>query len=557
MNPVKFCFIVALMGTILPLPARAALFWGGDEERPSFTLAQNAISPLERQILQEMNRARANPSAYADWLEQTKQYYQGNILQFPGQPPIGTQEGVRVVDEAIRFLRGLPPLPPLSLSLGMSRGVKDHVGDLGTKGAVGHYGSDGSQFIDRIGRYGTASGAAGENITYGVTTAQAVVMQLIVDDGVEGRIHRDNIFYEGFRVAGVACGQHLRYEQMCAIAYSGDYVDRVAQTPPPVAPINPARISSSSNNSPVVEVETQPSSSVSNNPPVAEVETQSSPSVSALVPPASLQVGTPPPLPQATPVPPPTSLTPPTPPPATIQAETRRLSPPPAISPQTATPAETTPPSLPPTNSSAAALIAPSPPQNAVGTTPTPTLPSINNNASQPPAERIVGTTPTPTLPSINNNAPQPPAERIVGTTPTPTLPSGNNNAPPETSGEVAVGTPTTPPPQTAAKTILREQGLLEDGDLVYERDGSLYDVHVFQGSAGQSVTITVESGDFDTFLAVFDEKDDIVGQNDDISDEITNSALTIALPQDGTYRIFINGYDARDRGGYTLTVIE
>ena len=50
-------------------------------------IAQNETVPtatLETAIMGEINRARENPSDYADWLEAQKQYYDGIMLKFPG-----------------------------------------------------------------------------------------------------------------------------------------------------------------------------------------------------------------------------------------------------------------------------------------------------------------------------------------------------------------------------------------------------------------------------------------------------------------------------------------
>lgn len=181
------------------------------------------LSGLEQGIVAEMNLARANPPAYAALLQNMRRYYNGNMLQLPGQTPILTNEGVRAVDEAIRFLKSTKPLPPLSISKGMSLAAKDHVKDQGPKGTLGHFGSDGSKPWDRINRYGSWQKIVGENISYGPSTAQQVVIQLIIDDGVADRGHRKNIFRPDYRVTGVGCGTHKQYKVMCDITYAGGY----------------------------------------------------------------------------------------------------------------------------------------------------------------------------------------------------------------------------------------------------------------------------------------------------------------------------------------------
>lgn len=184
------------------------------------------LSVLEQGIVAETNKARTNPPAYAAQLQNLKRYYAGNILQLPGKTPILTQEGVKPVDETIRFLKATKPVPPLSVSKGMSLAAKDHVKDQGPKGTLGHNGSDGSRPWDRVNRYGSWQRVVGENISYGPSTAQQVVMQLMIDDGVADRGHRTNMFKPDYRVTGVACGFHKQYRIMCDITYAGGYKDR-------------------------------------------------------------------------------------------------------------------------------------------------------------------------------------------------------------------------------------------------------------------------------------------------------------------------------------------
>ena len=93
------------------------------------------------------------------------------------------------------------------------------------RGAVGHYGGDGSDPGSRISRYGVVAQGWAENIAYGQRSARAIVVALIIDDGVRGRGHRRNIFNPNYNAAGAAYGPHARYGTVCSIDFAGGYAE--------------------------------------------------------------------------------------------------------------------------------------------------------------------------------------------------------------------------------------------------------------------------------------------------------------------------------------------
>jgi S1-C subfamily serine protease len=104
------------------------------------------------------------------------------------------------------------------------------------------------------------------------------------------------------------------------------------------------------------------------------------------------------------------------------------------------------------------------------------------------------------------------------------------------------------------AEFILRRQGSLDSGDALAP-DNTYYDEYSFQGRAGQRVTITLESGEFDTYLALIDGSGNLLDSNDDFQSGSTNSQIVTTLPQNGTYIVIVNGYSPADQGRYALTV--
>jgi uncharacterized protein YkwD len=142
----------------------------------------------------------------------------------PGNVRLHTHEGVRALDDAIRFLHRAKPQPPLALSPGLCLAAADHCREQ-AGGATGHYGNNGTDPRNRMSRYGVVSQGWAENIAYGCHAAREIVLALIVDDGVRGRGHRKNIFNPTYNMAGAAYGSHARFGSVCSIDFASGYAE--------------------------------------------------------------------------------------------------------------------------------------------------------------------------------------------------------------------------------------------------------------------------------------------------------------------------------------------
>jgi Cysteine-rich secretory protein family len=187
--------------------------------------APNPLSASERDLLTEINDARAHPQTYAAYLEKLKPLFSGKEYRRTGHPALMTEEGWPAVDEAIKFLQAAKPLPPLRLSTGLYLAAQTHVKDQSSSGGVGHKGSDSTFIEERVKPYGTWQGGIGENIAYGDDSARERILTWLIDDGFPSRGHRRRLLSNDFNVAGISCGSHPEFSAVCVLTLAGGFTD--------------------------------------------------------------------------------------------------------------------------------------------------------------------------------------------------------------------------------------------------------------------------------------------------------------------------------------------
>jgi uncharacterized protein YkwD len=190
------------------------------------------ISRSELEVLAEINLVRTNPAAYAAFLREYRRNINGLELRIPGKKMVKLKEGVRAIDEAIAVLSKTKPLPPFTLSRGLTLSSRDHAKDLVKTAGYGHVGSDGSKVGKRAVKYGSWKKAVGENIAYGPSIAREIVIGLLADDGVKDRRHRKVILDSNYRTAGVAIEfNHPAYGPICVQNFAGEYAEKPVPVP--------------------------------------------------------------------------------------------------------------------------------------------------------------------------------------------------------------------------------------------------------------------------------------------------------------------------------------
>lgn len=108
--------------------------------------------------------------------------------------------------------------------------------------------------------------------------------------------------------------------------------------------------------------------------------------------------------------------------------------------------------------------------------------------------------------------------------------------------------------PVKAQSSTVHQLGILESADPTLS-DGSYFDSYEIAGSAGQRVTISLDSSEFDTFLGLIDSEGNLIANNNDASDSNPNSFTSIVLPNDGIYTVVATSYQPSVNGGYRLTM--
>ncbi|MBD2108863.1 pre-peptidase C-terminal domain-containing protein [Nodosilinea sp. FACHB-13] len=97
---------------------------------------------------------------------------------------------------------------------------------------------------------------------------------------------------------------------------------------------------------------------------------------------------------------------------------------------------------------------------------------------------------------------------------------------------------------------------LVARADTVLEEAGTIYpaeSTYTFEGTAGQVMTITLASEDFDPVLSLTGPDETEIASNDDFGGTL-NSTIIIELPEDGTYTVVARSFSGQG-GDYDLVV--
>lgn len=200
---------------------------GWDIAKLDTARGEDYLTVTEKDVILELNKARSDPARYAElYIKPRLAYFNGKQYREPGKVVIVTSEGKKAVQECYDAMKAGGAVSLLIPSKGMSRAAKDHAGDQGKNGSLGHTGSDNSSPFDRLARYGQWLNTAGENIAYGQNAGRDTVVQLLIDDGVSNRGHRENNLNSAFKSVGTGFGTHKAYGYVTVIDFAGGYKEK-------------------------------------------------------------------------------------------------------------------------------------------------------------------------------------------------------------------------------------------------------------------------------------------------------------------------------------------
>ena len=73
---------------------------------------------------------------------------------------------------------------------------------------------------DRIEKYTEWDDSCAESIDLGFKTADNIILNLLIDDGSEGRNQRINLFSTKYKYIGIGCAYHKTYNHCSVFVYS-------------------------------------------------------------------------------------------------------------------------------------------------------------------------------------------------------------------------------------------------------------------------------------------------------------------------------------------------
>jgi len=181
--------------------------WNKDTLAMANTAATVAtLTAEEKKVIQLINLARLNGK---DFLKRVAEPY---IKQ-------NDKDDDDYVEGLYTLLRSTKGLHVLRSHEKLHMSAAHHAHDMGSKGQIGHVGSDGSTFTVRIHRFHKPVHVA-EICSYGYGDALGIVMEMLIDEGVTEHNDRETLLGKTFLHVGVSIKPHKMMEFNCVMDFA-------------------------------------------------------------------------------------------------------------------------------------------------------------------------------------------------------------------------------------------------------------------------------------------------------------------------------------------------
>jgi uncharacterized protein YkwD len=166
------------------------------------------FSDEEKKLIFLLNLMRINPTLFAETY----------VARFVKDSKMKITDDIKSLNTDLKASKSLKLFQP---SENLTKASKFHAKDMGNKGKIGHNSSDGTNVFKRIKKYAKGNSMA-ENCSYGFDNnkALAIIMQLLIDEGVENHGHRKNFLNDMYNYIGISIYAHKKYGFNCVIDFS-------------------------------------------------------------------------------------------------------------------------------------------------------------------------------------------------------------------------------------------------------------------------------------------------------------------------------------------------
>lgn len=169
------------------------------------------LSAQEKAIVYYINLARLNPSLFES--DHLRKY----LVKFG----ITEKNSNRWIRSLQGELKNMKPMNPLKPQKDLSILAKKHAQDMGLAGKSGHKSSKGKSYKDRMKSTSKKYYEHFENCQYGLGDPLDIVIDMLIDDGVEGAGHRRSILNPSIQYIGPSIHPHIVYKYNSVIELGG------------------------------------------------------------------------------------------------------------------------------------------------------------------------------------------------------------------------------------------------------------------------------------------------------------------------------------------------